>query len=128
MRKCIPRPRVFYLIIASQKPLPASEINVNLSGRESEKLRFSAEVETLDPGTSTFRLFCPVCCPRLLRTQAIYSIRIQVLFMGDLRPRTDRGGRVKSSAAMEPPNDPEGLQQGFTNQAHWPHSNPPRKG
>jgi trafficking protein particle complex subunit 10 len=56
--------RVFYLMITTQKPLTACEISVSLSGRESEKLRFYAEVEALEPGTSTLRLFCPVCCPR----------------------------------------------------------------
>ncbi|KAI9510228.1 trafficking protein particle complex subunit 10 [Russula earlei] len=40
-------------------PLPINEINLNLSGRESEKLRFCANVKVLEPGTSTFRLFCP---------------------------------------------------------------------
>jgi hypothetical protein len=40
-------------------PLPASEINVSLCGRESDKLRFSTEVKAIEPGTSTFRLFCP---------------------------------------------------------------------
>jgi len=46
------------------KPLPTSEINVSLSGRDSDKLRFSIGVKAIEPGTSTFRLFCPVCCPR----------------------------------------------------------------
>ncbi|KAH9966604.1 trafficking protein particle complex subunit 10 [Russula dissimulans] len=40
-------------------PLPASEINVSVSGRDSEKLRFCTDVKVLEPGTSTCRLFCP---------------------------------------------------------------------
>lgn len=40
-------------------PLPANEINVRLSGGESDKLLFSIEVNAIEPGTSTFRLFCP---------------------------------------------------------------------
>jgi len=45
------------------KPFPASEINVGLSGGESDKLRFSIGASAIAPGISTFRLFCPVCCP-----------------------------------------------------------------
>lgn len=47
--------------MAVTKPLPASEISVILSGRESERLRFFTQVKSLEPGTSTFKLFCPVC-------------------------------------------------------------------
>jgi hypothetical protein len=40
--------------------LPTNEIILNLSGRDSERLRFSAQVTSLEPGSSTFKLFCPV--------------------------------------------------------------------
>ncbi|KAI0306635.1 hypothetical protein B0F90DRAFT_1691802 [Multifurca ochricompacta] len=40
-------------------PLPASKICVSLSGRESEQLRFCTQVKLIEPGTSTFKLFCP---------------------------------------------------------------------
>ncbi|KAH9079351.1 trafficking protein particle complex subunit 10 [Lactarius deliciosus] len=39
--------------------LPANEICLTLSGRDSERLRFSAQVTSLEPGSSTFKLFCP---------------------------------------------------------------------
>lgn len=39
--------------------LPANEICLSLSGRDSERLRFSAQVMSLEPGSSTFKLFCP---------------------------------------------------------------------
>ena len=47
--------------MAVTKSLPTSEISVILSGRESERLRFFTQVKSLKPGTSTFKLFCPVC-------------------------------------------------------------------
>ncbi|KAH9180489.1 trafficking protein particle complex subunit 10 [Lactarius sanguifluus] len=39
--------------------LPANEICLSLSGRDSERLRFGAQVTSLEPGSSTFKLFCP---------------------------------------------------------------------
>ncbi len=36
---------------------------MSLSGGGSDKLRFSIGVNAIEPGTSKFRLFCPVCCP-----------------------------------------------------------------
>ncbi|KAH9048160.1 trafficking protein particle complex subunit 10 [Lactarius hengduanensis] len=39
--------------------LPANEICLSLSGRDSKRLRFSAQVTSLEPGSSTFKLFCP---------------------------------------------------------------------
>ncbi|KAH9005086.1 hypothetical protein EDB86DRAFT_3061943 [Lactarius hatsudake] len=39
--------------------LPANEICLTLSGRDSERLRFGAQVTSLEPGSSTFKLFCP---------------------------------------------------------------------
>ncbi|KAI9446516.1 trafficking protein particle complex subunit 10 [Lactarius indigo] len=39
--------------------LPANEVYLSLSGRDSERLRFSAQVTSLEPGSSTFKLFCP---------------------------------------------------------------------
>ena len=94
--------------------------------REASIQRRSKDVR---PWNFNFQAVLPgMLSSRVLRIQTTYSIRVQVLLVGDLCPRTDRGGRVKSPSAMEPPNDPEELQQGFTNQAHWPHSNPPPKG
>ncbi len=37
-----------------------NEICLSLFGRNSEKLQFSAQVTSLEPGPSTFKLFCPV--------------------------------------------------------------------
>ncbi|KAH9063497.1 trafficking protein particle complex subunit 10 [Lactarius vividus] len=39
--------------------LPANGICLSISGRDSERLRFSAQVTSLEPGSSTFKLFCP---------------------------------------------------------------------
>ncbi|KAF8275107.1 trafficking protein particle complex subunit 10 [Lactarius quietus] len=38
---------------------PANEICLSLSGRDSERLRFSAQVASLENGSSTYKLFCP---------------------------------------------------------------------
>ena len=42
------------------KAFPTDEIFLTLSGRDSERLRFSTQVTSLGPGSSTFKLFCPV--------------------------------------------------------------------
>jgi hypothetical protein len=133
VRNSLPCVSAYYVLesilsyYSHKKPLPANEIVVSFSGRESEKLRFCAEVEALEPGTSTFRLFCPVCLSsRSFRTRVIYSI--QVFVVGDLCFRTNRSSDVKSPSAVESPNNPQELQQNFTDQACYPHSSSARKG
>lgn len=47
-------------LTAVTKAFPADKIFLTLSGRDSEKLQFSTQLTSLEPGSSAFKLFCPV--------------------------------------------------------------------
>ncbi|KAI0256634.1 trafficking protein particle complex subunit 10 [Lactifluus subvellereus] len=83
-------------------PLPATEISVILSGRESERLRFFTQVESLEPGTSTFKLFCPSS------SWGTYMLEQTEVTMSNLHlqwnhPTTPKGSNKTSLTKHDPP-------------------------
>lgn len=47
----------------SIQPIPISEVSILLAGRDLERFRFTSVNESLAPGKSKLKLFCPVRIP-----------------------------------------------------------------